>query len=112
MRPGDAYEYVENAMGYFRRNFDTNGLAACYEMFMLYDIATKNLAAADVNLEKTRQNLMVKRQLNFVVECYTQYIKVLKIYRYDPILIEKKTKEFLDLSDKIGLKELFLQLID
>ena len=112
MRPGDAYEYVENAMGYFRRNFDTNGLAACYEMFMLYDIATKNLSAADANLEKTRQNLMVKKQLNYIVECYTQYIKVLKIYRYEPRIIEQKTKEFLDLSVNMELKELFLQLLD
>lgn len=112
MRPGDAYEYVENAMGYFRKNFDTNGLATSYEMFMLYDIATKNLPAADVNLEKSRQNFMVKKQLNYIVECYTQYIKVLKIYRYDPKVIETKAKEFLELSNKLGLKELFTQLIE
>ncbi len=112
MRPGDAYEYIENATGFFRRNFDTNGLATCYEMFMLYDIATKDLAVADVNLEKSRQNFMVKKQLNYVVECYSQYVKVLKIYRYEPKLIEKKTREFLELSNKLGLKELFLQLMD
>ncbi|MCL4337187.1 MAG: hypothetical protein M1129_02635 [Candidatus Thermoplasmatota archaeon] len=112
MRPGDAYEYVETAMRYFRKNFDTNGLATCYEMYMLYDIATKNLDAADVNLEKSRQNFMVKKQLPYIVELYTQYLKILKIYRYDPKIIEVKTKQFQNLANKLGLKELFSQLME
>lgn len=111
-RPGDAYEYIETAMGYFRRNFDTNGLATCYEMYMLYDIATKNLTSADNNLEKSKQNFMVKKQLSYIVECYSQYIKLLKLYRYDPKLIERKTNEFTENSDKLGLKVLFNDLVE
>lgn len=112
MRPGDAYEYMENALTYFRKNFDTNGLGSTYLLFMLYDIATKNLAAADVNLEKSRQNFMVKKQLTYIVEGYSQYVKVLKIYRYDAKTVEKKIQDFTELSEKLGLKELFLQLLD
>ncbi len=112
MRPGDAYEYVDTAMSFFRKNFDTNGLATCYEMYMLYDIATKNLAAADVNMEKSRQNFMVKKQTNYIIDCYAHYVKLLKIYRYAPNIIERKTNEFLELSNKLGLKELYLQLIE
>lgn len=112
MRPGDSYEYIENAMGYFRKNFDTNGLATCYEMFMCYDIATKNLKSADNNLEKSRQNFMVKKQNNYIVEAFSHYVKLLKLYRYEPSLIETKTNEFTEESDKFGLKELFIQFID
>ncbi len=111
MRPGDAYEYVDNAMAYFRKNFDTNGLGSSYLGFMAYDVATKNLASADKYLEKSIQNYLVKKQYNFIADALSNYIKILKLYRYPPSTIESKQEEFKKIADKYDFVELFNYLI-
>lgn len=107
MRPGDAYEYVDNAMAYFRKNFDTNGLGSTYMSYMAYDVATKNLASADKNLEKSIQNFMVKRQLNYIADALSIYIRVMKLYRLSPITIEQKLKEFNKIAENYRCLDLF-----
>ncbi|MCL5782860.1 MAG: tetratricopeptide repeat protein [Candidatus Thermoplasmatota archaeon] len=104
-RPGDSYEYIEKAFDYFRRNFDTNGLALCYEAFMAYDVATKDIDSAQKNMEKMRQNYLVKKQHNLTVEGYSIYLRVMKIYEYPSSVILNKKEEFTKESQKLGLKE-------
>lgn len=111
-RPGDAYEYIENAMGYFRRNFDTNGLGNSYMLFMAYDVATKNLDSANKNLEKCIQNFNVKKQFNFIIEALSIYVKLLKLYGYGIETINTKSKEFADIARKHGLEELLKELLE
>ena len=109
-RPGDAYEYIERAFYYFRRNFDTNGLASCYESFMSYDVATKNLESADKNLEKLKQNFLVKKQYSLIVESLLIYVRVMNIYEYPKLTISKKTSEFKQYAKELGFGKLFDEL--
>lgn len=112
MRPGDAYEYIDSAMAYFRKNFDTNGLGSSYMSFMAYDVATKNLISADKNLEKSIQNYTVKKQINYIADAMSIYIRILKLYRYKPTIIEQKLQEFYKISEKYGCVELFKDLLE
>lgn len=112
MRPGDAYEYIENAMSYFRKNFDTNGLGSTYMSYMAYDVGTKNLSSADRNLEKALQNFMVKKQKNFVAEALFNYIKILKLYRYSPSTIKDKLDQFTQMAENYEVLDLFKNLMD
>ena len=112
MRPGDAYEYIDNAMAYFRKNFDTNGLGISYMSFMAYDVATKNLASADKNMEKSTQNFLVKKQMNYIAEAMSIYIKILKLYRYPPTIIEQKLQEFEKTAEKYGIVKMFRDLLE
>ncbi len=112
MRPGDAYEYINSAMAFFRKNFDTNGLGISYMSFMAYDVATKNLASADRNIEKSIQNFMVKKQMNYIAEAMSIYIKVLKLYRHPPTIIKQKMDEFTKIAEKHKLLDLFKYLLE
>ncbi len=109
-RPGDAYEYIERAFYYFRRNFDTNGLGSSYGSFMAYDVATKNLESADKNLEKLKQNFLVKKQYSLIVESLLIYVRVMNIYEYPKLTISKKTTEFKQYAKELGLGKLFDEL--
>ena len=109
-RPGDAYEYIERAFYYFRRNFDTNGLGSSYGSFMAYDVATKNLESADKNLEKLKQNFLVKKQYSLIVESLLIYVRVMNIYEYPKLTVTKKTTEFKQYAKELGFGKLFDEL--
>ncbi|MCL6090394.1 MAG: hypothetical protein M1393_05075 [Candidatus Thermoplasmatota archaeon] len=111
-RPGDAYDYIEKAFDYFRRNFDTNGLADCYLTYMAYDVATKNLDSADKNMEKMKQNFMVKKQKVSFIEGLSVYIRLIKLYDYPATVLNDKTKKFREYARSFELIEKFDSLLE
>lgn len=112
MRPGDAYEYIQSAMNYFRKNFDTNGLGNSYQLLMAYDVATKNLESADKHLEKCIQNFMVKKQLKYIAEALSVYIKLLKLYKYPADTAFSRTKELMNISKQYLIEQLLKELLE
>ena len=111
-RAGDAYEYIEKAFDYFRRNFDTRGLGMSYQAFMAYDVATKDLKSADINLEKMRQNYMIKKQYVLIAEGYGVYIKIMKKYGYQDDIVAKKEKQFGLLLKDLGVRDKYDEFIN
>ena len=111
-RPGDAYEYIQKAFDYFRKNFDNNGLGSAYHAFMAYDIATKSLESADKNREKMIQNYMVKKQKSLIAEALSVYIKLLKQYHYKEITIKNKKEEIAKIAQKLDVYNQYMRYLD
>ena len=111
-RPGDAYEYIGGAFDYFRRNFDTNGLADCYVAYLAYDVATKDIESADKNMEKMKQNFMVKKQKASVIEGLSIYVRIMRLYGYSTTILDDKIKKFSEFARSLGLLELFASLVE
>jgi tetratricopeptide (TPR) repeat protein len=104
-RPGDAYEYIEKAFEYFRRNFDTNGLGLVYQTYMSYDLATKDLGAAEKDIDKMIQNFKVKKQNSLIAEAFSVYIKLLTLYNYPEKVLNNKMAYIKSLTKKLEIEE-------
>lgn len=102
-RPGDSYDYIDNAFNYFRRNFDTNGLGYSYQVFMAYDIATRDLDSANRNRDKMIQNYMVKKQKSHIAEALGIYINLMKKYEYKQTVIMDKQREIEKIAERLGI---------
>jgi len=87
-------------------------LGMCYQAFMAYDVATKDLKSADTNLEKMRQNYLLKKQFILIAEGYGVYIKIMKKYSYKAELIAEKEEQFGLILKDLGVRDRYDEFIN
>jgi tetratricopeptide (TPR) repeat protein len=111
-RPGDAFNYINDAFEYFRKNIDTNGMANCYMLYMEYYIATHNQKEAETYMKKAEQHFMSKKSLTFIAGTYFEFIKAMRNYEYSDKEVKTKILEFRNKATSLGVEKTLEQYLE
>ena len=110
-RFGDSYDYITAAYGFFRKNFDMNGVAKCHELFATYFIATKNMKNAEEEILKMEKNYSSK-VYRPIVDGYVSVIRIMKIYGYPAKEIQSRIEKFSEKCRENNKEELFKTIME